>query len=137
MAARLDVCQSKGFDAVEPDNMDVFSANSGFPLTEADGIDYALWLADQCHQRGMAIVQKNASEITADVAASYDGALTEDCYADGWCEDMQAYVDANQPVFVCEYDSGIFEDACSWGVPLGYSPILKELDLGAWVQFCP
>jgi hypothetical protein len=137
MAARLDVCQKKGFDAVEPDNMDVFETTSGFPLTEADGIDYARWLADQCHRRGMAIVQKNASSITADIRPSYDGALTEDCYAGGWCSDMQAYVDNDQPVFMCEYDTSVFAAACAWGVPRRYSPILKELDLGAWVQFCP
>lgn len=64
MAKRFDVCQMKGFDAVEPDNMDVFSDNSGFPLTQADGVDYAKWLATECHNRMLAIVQKNASEIT-------------------------------------------------------------------------
>jgi hypothetical protein len=136
MAARLDVCRTKGFDAVEPDNMDVFESSSGFPLTRADGVDYALWLADQCHQRGMAIVQKNASEITSDIVSVYDGALTEDCYAGGWCADMQPYIDANQPVFVCEYDSSIFAAACAWGVPRRYSPILKDLDLGPPVTFC-
>jgi hypothetical protein len=137
MAARFDVCKSKGFDAVEPDNMDVFENSSGFPLTQADGVNYALWLSTQMHQRCMGIVQKNASGITASIQASYDGALTEDCYAGGWCSDMQPYINANKPVFVCEYDSSVFSAACSWGKPRSYSPILKELDLGAWIQFCP
>jgi hypothetical protein len=137
MAKRLDVCKSKGFDAVEPDNMDVFSSNSGFPLTQANGVDYAKWLATECHARGMAIVQKNASEITANIQSVYDGALTEDCYNDGWCADMQPYIDANKPVFACEYTSSIFTAACAWGKPKKYSFILKSLDLNAPVTFCP
>jgi hypothetical protein len=137
MAKRFDVCQQKGFDALEPDNMDVFEAPSGFPLTRSDGVSYALWLAGQSHQRGMAIVQKNASSIVADIRASYDGALTEDCYADGWCADMQPYIDANQPVFACEYTTSIFSAVCTWGKPRKYSFILKNQNLDAWVQFCP
>jgi hypothetical protein len=137
MAKRLDVCKSKGFDAVEPDNMDVFSDDSGFPLTQADGVDYAKWLATECHARGMGIVQKNASEITASIQSVYDGALTEDCYHDNWCADMQPYIDANKPVFACEYTNSIFTAACTWGKPKKYSFILKSLDLNAPVTFCP
>ncbi len=137
MGKRLDSCKAKGFDAVEPDNMDVFEASSGFPLTRADGVNYALWLAGQSHARGMAIVQKNASSIVSDIHASYDGALTEDCYAGGWCGDMQPYLDADRPVFACEYDSSVFSAACAWGSSRKISFILKEPDLGAWVTFCP
>ena len=138
MAKRFDVCKTKGFDAVEPDNMDVFSSNSGFPLTQADGVAYAKWLASECHNRGMAIVQKNASEITTSIQSVYDGALTEDCYDGGnWCADMQAYIDANKPVFACEYNSSIFSAACTWGTSRKYSFILKSLDLNAPVTFCP
>lgn len=137
MAKRLDVCKSKEFDAVEPDNMDVFSSNSGFPLTQASGVDYAKWLATECHARGMGIVQKNAPEITASIQSVYDGALTEDCYDGDWCADMQPYIDANKPVFACEYTSSIFSAACTWGKPKKYSFILKSLDLNAPVTFCP
>lgn len=138
MAKRFDACKEKGFDAVEPDNMDVFSSDSGFDLTDADGVDYAEWMAAECHARSMAIVQKNAPEITEDIAALYDGALTEDCYADGeWCSDMQPYIDADKPVFACEYDAGAFDAACAWGTSRNYSFILKSLDLDAPITFCP
>jgi len=138
MAKRFDVCKTKDFDAVEPDNMDVFGNNSGFPLTRADGTNYALWIATECHARGMAVVQKNASEITSSIQSTYDGALTEDCYDGGnWCSDMQPYIDANKPVFACEYNASIFSAACTWGKPKKYSFILKDLDLGAPVTFCP
>ena len=72
MEKRFDICKAKGFDAIEPDNMDVFElgAASGFPLTETDGIVYALWLAEAAHARGLGIGQKNAAGITGAPAPS-------------------------------------------------------------------
>ncbi|MCS6907258.1 MAG: endo alpha-1,4 polygalactosaminidase, partial [Anaerolineales bacterium] len=52
--ARLDLCAAKGFDAVEPDNMEVSSNDSGFPIRVEDERRYALWLAEQAHQRHLA-----------------------------------------------------------------------------------
>src|SRR5439155_3487853 len=34
--ARMDLCRSKGFDAIELDNVDGYSNDTGFPLTAAD-----------------------------------------------------------------------------------------------------
>ncbi len=36
LQARLDLCKAKGFDAVEPDNVDGYQNETGFPLTAAD-----------------------------------------------------------------------------------------------------
>ncbi|HEV8548333.1 MAG TPA: endo alpha-1,4 polygalactosaminidase, partial [Polyangiaceae bacterium] len=140
MLARFDTCRAQGFDAIEPDNMDVFElgGESGFPLTRADGVSYAKWLAQAAHDRGMAIGQKNASSITADIEAEYDWALTESCYSDGdWCGDVKAYATHDKPVFMCEYEQGSFSAACSAWQGKGYSPILKDMDLAAPVTFCP
>jgi len=140
MLKRFDICASKGFDAIEPDNMDVFElgADSGFPLTRADGIAYAEWLATAAHARGLGIGQKNASSITASIHGQYQWALTEDCYGGGrWCDEVSAYLDEQKPVFMCEYADNSFAAACSFGLPLHYSPILKTLDLDATVTFCP
>jgi len=62
MLARLDLCKAKGFDALEPDNMEIYINNTGFPLTYDDQLKYALWLADEAHKRGLAIGIKNASD---------------------------------------------------------------------------
>lgn len=140
MEQRLDACQARGFDAVEPDNMDVYElgAASGFPLTRADGLAYALWLADAAHARGLGIGQKNAPDLTADLQAHYDWALTESCFSDGnWCPALAPYLDADKPVFMCEYQGASFAEACAWALPRRYSPILKSLDLGAAVTPCP
>jgi len=140
MLARFETCRSKGFDAIEPDNMDVFElgSQSGFPLTHADGVAYAQWLADAAHSRGLGIGQKNASSLTSDIEAVYDWALTESCYSDGnWCGDVKAYPTHDKPVFMCEYEQGSFSAACSAWKAQGYSPILKDMDLGAAVTSCP
>jgi hypothetical protein len=50
---------------------------------------------------------------------------------------MQPYIDANQPVFACEYTTGVFSAARAWGGPRKYSFILKNQNLDASVQFCP
>lgn len=141
MKKRLDMCKSKGFDGIEPDNMDMFEggqSDTGFPLTEADGIAYAKWLAAEAHARGLSIGQKNASSITADIEASYDWALTEDCFADGWCDDMKAYTAHDKAMFMCEYtDTKVdFAAACKAGKALKFSPILKARDLTPPVEFC-
>jgi glycosyl hydrolase family 114 len=140
MLARFDVCQQKGFDAIEPDNMDVFElgADSGFPLTEQDGVDYALFLATAAHERGLGIGQKNAASISAAIESEYQWALTESCYSDGdWCADVSRYAQHDKPVFMCEYEAGSFDAACSKWQKQKYSPILKSLDLDEPVSFCP
>lgn len=140
MLARFDVCRAKGFDAVEPDNMDVFElgSDSGFPLTSADGVDYARWLADAVHGRGMGIGQKNTGSLTDVLEPVYDWVLTESCYSDGnWCGDVAAYADDGKPVFMCEYEARTFAAACTTWKRRGYSPILKDMDLGSAVTFCP
>lgn len=139
MAARFDICKQKGFDGVEPDNMDVYENNSGFPLTQKDGEDYANWMATEVHARGMNIGQKNASELADTLQPTYDWVLTEDCYDQGWCADVQTYVSHDKPVFMSEYtDTNVdFNAACAWAKPKKYSPILKGRDLDAPVQFCP
>lgn len=140
MLARFDVCRASGFDAIEPDNMDVFELGSasGFPLTRIHGLAYAAWLAEAAHSRGLGIGQKNASSLSGSLVNVYDWVLTESCYSDGnWCDEVEAYAQANKPVFMCEYEAASFDDACSQWEPSKYSPILKNLDLDAEVTFCP
>jgi hypothetical protein len=139
MLARLDECAAKGFDGVEPDNMEIHTNDTGFPLTYADQLRYALWLAEQAHQRGLAIGQKNAPDQTKELLDVFDFAITEDAFYYGWTEDMLPYIQAGKPVFAAEYTDlpGDFEAFCRISQQLGFSTILKHRDLDAWVQTCP
>ena len=139
MRARLDLCAAKGFDAVEPDNMQVHDNDTGFPLTYEDQLKYALWLADEAHARGLAIGQKNAPDQTKDLVNVYDFAITEDAFYYDWAEETLPYVEAGKPVFAAEYTDldGDFAAFCQKSQQLGFSAILKNRDLDAWLKTCP
>ena len=62
MVARMDLAKSKGCDAVDPDNVDGFSNDTGFSLSNADSIGYLKFLAEAAHCRGLAIGLKNAGD---------------------------------------------------------------------------
>jgi hypothetical protein len=138
MRSRLDLCKSKGFDAVEPDNMEIYANNTGFPLTYEDQLKYALWLADEAHQRGLAIGQKNASDQVARLVEVYDFAITEDYFFYNEAEAMLHYIKAGKPVFAAEYTDlgGDFEAYCQKSKVLQFSTILKNRNLDAWIQTC-
>jgi hypothetical protein len=139
MRARLDLCRAKGFDAVEPDNMEIHGNGSGFPITYDDQLRYALWLADEAHQRGLAIGMKNAGDQVGDLVAHYDFAITEDYYHYGSHEKMLPFIAAGKPVFAAEYtDMDVdFTAACAWGQAHGVSFILKHRMLDGWMRTCP
>jgi hypothetical protein len=139
MLARLDECAAKGFDGVEPDNMEIWDNDTGFPLTYKDQLRYALWLAEEAHKRSLAIGQKNAPDQTKDLVGVYDFAITEDAFYYNWAEDMLPYIQANKPVFAAEYTDlpGDFQEFCRQSEELGFSTILKHRDLDAWLENCP
>lgn len=139
MLARLDKCVAKGFDAVEPDNMQIWDNDTGFPLTYDDQLNYALWLAEEVHKRGLAIGQKNAPDQTRDLIDIFDFAITEDAFYYNWAKEMQPYIQAGKPVFAAEYTDlpGDFQEFCRQSKELGFSTILKHRDLDAWVDTCP
>lgn len=136
---RLDLCAAKGFDGVEPDNVEIYDNNSGFPITYADQLAFAIWLANEAHSRGLAIGLKNASDMAAEAQPYFDFSVLEDCYAYGWCEDLHVFIDAGKPVFAIEYtDMGVdFKAACVQAQSLGLSMLLKHRNLNAYRETCP
>jgi hypothetical protein len=103
MQARFQICAEKGFDAVEPDNIEAFSNSSGFPLTSSDQLAFNRWVAEAVHSLGMAVLQKNDGQQTPQLHPYFDGALTEQCNQYRECSDFQPYLSAGQPVLNAEY----------------------------------
>ncbi len=103
MTARFEMCKEKGFDAVEPDNMDGYSNDTGFPLTAAEQLTYDEWVATEVHSLGMAVLQKNDGEQTTELAPHFDGALTEECNVYHECNSFDPYLTAGKPVLNAEY----------------------------------
>jgi hypothetical protein len=106
MAARLQMCQQKGFDAVEPDNMDAYENTTGFPLQASDQLTYNLWIAAKAHSLGLAVLQKNDPDQAAALQSSFDGVLDEQCNQYNTCSAYQPYVSAGKPVLNAEYTGG-------------------------------
>ncbi|MGO9877017.1 MAG: endo alpha-1,4 polygalactosaminidase, partial [Acidimicrobiia bacterium] len=46
MTKRMQMCVQKGFDALEPDNIDGYENDTGFPLTAQDQLTYNTWIAN-------------------------------------------------------------------------------------------
>ncbi len=139
MRARFERCRGKGFDAVEPDNMDVHDNESGFELRAADTVGYVRALAAEAHALGLAIGQKNVPALSAELVGHLDFAITESCHQDGWCDDMKPWFKAGKPVLAAEYDDRPFDRraACAAARRLGLSMILKDRDLTRKREACP
>ena len=139
MRARLDLCAAKGFDGVEPDNIEIYDNPTGFPLTYADQLAYARWLADEAHARWLAIGLKNAPNMVADSLEFFDFAITEDAFYYDWIAEMLPFIEAGKAVFAAEYtDMDVdFEAACAWGREHRIDFILKNRILTAFRGTCP
>ncbi len=139
MIARLDLCAAKGFDGVEPDNIEIYDADTGFPLTYADQLVYARWLADEAHARGLGIGLKNAPDMVTDSLAFFDFAIVEDAYYYEWIDSILPFLTMGKPVFAAEYTdlSVDFKAACGQASRAGVSLILKDRALSAFRKTCP
>lgn len=139
LRARLDLCAAKGFDGIEPDNVEIHDNDSGFPITYTDQLTFAIWLANEVHARGLAIGLKNAPDMAADSLPFYDFVVTEDCFTFGWCADLHPFIEAGKPVFAIEYTDmgGNFTEACAEAKSLGLSMLLKHRNLDAYRESCP
>jgi hypothetical protein len=104
MTARFQMCREKGFDAVEPDNIEGYSNKSGFPLSARDQLTYNEWIAGEVHALGMAVLQKNDGEQTPQLESYFDGALSEQCNQYQECGSFQPYLSAGKPVLNAEYN---------------------------------
>ena len=133
MRSRLDQCAAKGFVGIEPDNIDGYQTDTGFPLTYDDQLRYNKWLANEAHARGLSIGLKNVPEQVDDLLAHFDWALTEDCFDQGWCGQLLPFIDAGKAVFAAEYtDTGVdLDEACALAKELQISLIMKDRELDA------
>ncbi|WP_249009300.1 endo alpha-1,4 polygalactosaminidase [Conexibacter sp. DBS9H8] len=138
MRRRLEMCAQKGFDGVEPDNINPIGNDPGFPITPRDVIRYARWVAGTAHSLGLAVLQKNGSQFTAALEPSFDGALTEQCNQYSECAAYEPYLRVGKPVIDAEYQSRLFPRFCTTDARLGIVGALYNLALnGRRYRPCP
>lgn len=110
MAVRLNLAKLKGCDAVEPDNVDSYTHDTGFPLNASDQLNYNRWLASEAHARGLSVGLKNNLEQMQVLEPEFDFAVVEQCSLFGECERLKVFTAAGKAVFRAEYGSSLVED---------------------------
>jgi endo-alpha-1,4-polygalactosaminidase (GH114 family) len=142
LAARLDLAQQQGCDGVEPDNVDGYANDTGFPLTADDQLDFNRWLADAAHERGLSVGLKNDLEQVDALLPHFDWALNEECMAYDECDLLSPFIDAGKPVFHVEYvddpaqGPDLAAQVCPDALARSFSTLIKGWDLDAWRIAC-
>jgi len=135
MAARLDLAVQKGCDGVDPDNMDGYQNDSGFPLSSNDQLAYNRWIADQAHARGLAVGLKNDLDQIEELLPYFDWSLNEQCFQYNECEMLLPFIQAGKPVFGIEYQ-GDPAGFCPQANAMNFDFLKKRLELDAWRIAC-
>jgi hypothetical protein len=130
MQARFQNCKNKGFDAIEPDNIDGWSNSTGFPLTGADQIAYNRALAQWAHAMGMSIGLKNDLEQVPSLVGDFDWALNEECYDYNECSSLAAFTQANKAVWIAQYQS-LSPAQCADSLANHFNTATYQLDLSS------
>ncbi len=128
--ARFDMCKAKGFDAVEPDNVDAYTNKTGFPLTAADQLAYNTYLANAAHARGLSVGLKNDLDQVAQLQPLFDWALNEQCFQYKECNLLMPFINAGKAVFEVEYKLDVSQ-FCSSANSLNINSLRKNLSLDA------
>ncbi len=132
---RFAGCRQKGFDAVEPDNVDGFANQTGFPLTPDDQVTFNRRVADLAHRYGLAVALKNDVDQAASLAPWFDFAVNEECAKYDECDRLRVFTAAGKPVFHVEYELAV-DRFCPASRQLGFSSMRKRVDLDAWREPC-
>ena len=138
MQARFDLAVEKGCDGIDADNMQNYDEDTSFAVGASDQLAYNRWLSQQAHSRGLAIGLKNDPGQAVELVDWFDWSLVEDCSVYDWCGDLQPFTQAGKAVFQVEYTDDWPSGApfCAQAAELGYSAMLKNRDLDAWVSYC-
>lgn len=135
MEARLDLCRAKGFDGVEPDNVDGYANRTGFPLTADDQIRFNRYIADAAHARGLSVGLKNDLDQVADLVPYFDWALNEQCFQYSECTALSRFIAAGKAVFQVEYERTTAQ-FCTQANTMNFNSMRKNIALDSYRQSC-
>jgi hypothetical protein len=138
LTARMDLCKQKGFEGVEPDNLNGYQNETGFDLTPADQLAFNKWIARLAHDRGLSIGLKNDPEQMEELAGDFDFTMMEECLVSGWCEKALPFIKQDKPAYAVEYTDQIpsLSPYCGKADELGVFPLLKNRLLDAYRSTC-
>ncbi|ADD68031.1 TM1410 hypothetical-related protein [Denitrovibrio acetiphilus DSM 12809] len=135
MDARMDIAAAKGCDAVDPDNVDGYANDTGFPLTASDQLIYNKMLADSAHERGLAVGLKNDIDQIDDLVDFFDFAVNEQCFYYDECGSLLPFINTNKAVFGIEYELEP-DEFCDKSIVYGFSTLLMDQALDGDMYSC-
>ncbi len=142
MQARARMCQRKGFNAIDFDNVDGYANKTGFALTAADQLHYDIFLANTAHRLGLAVALKNDLAQVPTLLKYFDFAVDEQCFQYRDCLSAQnggygldEFTAAHKAVFDIEYKLKRTQ-FCPQAIKDNFNAIRKGLNLGPWRQAC-
>lgn len=154
MKARFVLAASKGCDAVDADNVDVYdyvtagSAGANLAgLTTTTSIDYLTFLANEAHALGMAIGLKNAGGVLTAVEPLFQFSVSESCVTYSECAIYKPFLNSNKPAFAIQYpwtsntQTTVSDKTrtkyCNGNSKIaGMTVLLKHSNLDAWIYQC-
>jgi len=141
MRARLDLAKEKGCDGVEPDNVDGYLNESGFPLTAQDQLAFNRSLAVEAHSRNLSIGLKNDLDQVEALVDEFDFSVNEQCHEFDECSSLDPFIEAGKPVLNAEYldsyasDSAARKSMCDTANQAKFSTLVLPLDLDDSFRF--
>jgi hypothetical protein len=106
MQARMQHwCKDKGFDTIEPDETEVWSNDSGFPITKDQNNAYNQQIAALAHGLGLSVGLKGNTTEAGELWSYFDWGLNEQCWEFDECENLKtSFLDHGKAVFNIEYN---------------------------------
>ena len=132
---RLDLAVTKDCDGVEPDNINAYLEDSGFPLSFDDQLKYNKWLSSEAHKRNLSIALKNDGEQADLLIDFFDFAVVEDCFYYDDCDQYKIFIDNNKAVLGVEYFLEP-KEFCKKANRFNFSFLKKNIQLDSEVIFC-
>lgn len=132
---RMKRCRDRDYDAIDPDNVNGYLNDTGFPLTAADQLAFDTWVARLAHGLGLAVGLKNDLEQAAQLQPHFDFAVLEECFQFHECGPARRFVAAGKAVVDVEYELARSE-FCPRARELRFAAMRKRLALGTWRRPC-
>jgi hypothetical protein len=143
MRARVEMCKSKGFNAVDFDNVDGYTNDTGFKLTADDQLRYDTFLANLAHALGESVALKNDEQQIPVLLKYFDFAVDEQCFQYAECTTaenggygLDEFTQVGKAVFDIEYTLKLAK-FCPAARKDHFNAVLKHLSLDAWREACP
>lgn len=101
--SRAKKCRGAGFDAIDWDNVDGFTQQSGFPISGNHQLAYNRLLAKTTHEMGLAVGLKNDLSQVVLLAPVFDFLVNEQCHQFDECVLLRAFERKQKAVVQIEY----------------------------------